>query len=99
METVWMRHPNLPGQEIEVPKSAANTHAHSGWVLLEAPPEVVRPEDSSLAILNAMTADDKTPDTESTPSSDDSSSEPDEQSEPTGAKRTRRAPAKKEDDQ
>lgn len=84
MRTVWMQHPSLPGQEINVPESAAPVHAHSGWVLMDAPPE-------RLAELP-----DNSPDTESAPGNDRSGSQTDEAPEPTGAKRTRRTP--KEDD-
>lgn len=39
MNMIWMSHPSLPGQEINVPESAMTIHAHSGWLLMDGPPE------------------------------------------------------------
>jgi hypothetical protein len=39
MEMVWMCHPNLPGQETEVPASAMPIYGMSGWLLMDGPPE------------------------------------------------------------
>lgn len=33
-KTVKMRHPKLPGQDIEVPESAARVHSNSGWEVI-----------------------------------------------------------------
>lgn len=35
-----MSHPNLPGQEIRVAESAVAIHAHSGWFLMDGPPDL-----------------------------------------------------------
>lgn len=39
MEMKWMCHPNLPGQEIEVREESVSHYAHSGWLLMDGPPE------------------------------------------------------------
>jgi len=39
MDMVWVVHPNLPGQETQVAKSAVPILAHSGWLLMDGPPE------------------------------------------------------------
>ena len=39
MDTVWICHPKLPGQETQVPESAVAVLAHSGWLLMDGPPE------------------------------------------------------------
>lgn len=60
METKWIRHPNLPdGQEVEVPAQSWSHYAHSGWVVMDEPPEwaTVRPEDATLAELSAVARD------------------------------------------
>lgn len=57
MQTKWIRHPNLPdGQETEVPAQSVSHYAHSGWEVMDSPPEwsTVRPEDATLAELIAV---------------------------------------------
>lgn len=53
METTWIRHPNLPGQETEVPTSSVGHYAHSGWEVMDSPPEwvPVPPEKAALERL------------------------------------------------
>ena len=107
METKWIRHPNLPdGQEVEVPAQSVSHYAHSGWTVMDSPPEwaTVRPEDATLAEMTVPTADapgvrdaDEASDSESTPDNDESGSETDDKEDkPTGTKRSRRAPTTKE---
>ncbi len=60
MRTKWIRHPNLPdGQEVEVPAQSVNHYSHSGWEVMDSPPEwsTVRPEDATLAELTAVARD------------------------------------------
>lgn len=55
MKTKWIRHPNLPdGQEVEVPAQSVSHYSHSGWEVMDSPPEwsTVRPEDATLAELS-----------------------------------------------
>lgn len=49
MKKVRMRHPKLPGQEIEVPESAARVHANSGWKLIAEKAEVFTGEGGERA--------------------------------------------------
>lgn len=87
-----MSHPNLPGQPIEVPKSAVSTHSHSGWVPTE-PPEVELPETKALAELEERVAA-KESDAQSVTVVKTDTDEPeksDDKEEPTGATRVRRA--------
>lgn len=91
METAWMTHPNLPGQPIEVPKSAVTIHSHSGWTLMDEPPKVTLPEEIALAELESA----ETP--EPVTDSDDNGSTP-EKSEATEGKRVRRASTHKGDE-
>lgn len=35
METVWIVHPDLPDQPVQVPKTALPFHRLSGWMTLE----------------------------------------------------------------
>lgn len=91
-----MSHPNLPGQDIEVPRSAVSTHSHSGWVVTD-PPEVERPETKALAELESRTAEKESePQSVTVVSSDpDEPEKPDDdKEEPTGATRVRRASTK-----
>lgn len=60
METKWIRHPKFPdGREVEVPAQSVGHYSHSGWVVMDGPPEwaTVRPEDASLAELTAVARD------------------------------------------
>jgi hypothetical protein len=60
MRTKWIRHPNLPdGQEVEVPAQSVGHYSHSGWEIMDGPPEwaTVRPEDANLAELSAVARD------------------------------------------
>lgn len=102
MEMVWMSHPNLPGQTIEVPKSAASVHSHSGWVPAD-PPEVERPEDKALAELESekpAETSDIPQKVEAVKSADEPGTEtPENSEEPTGTKRVRRANTPKGDDE
>ena len=93
MELVWMEHPNLPGQKIEVPRSAMSVHSHSGWTLTD-PPEVERPEDKALAELQDKVEEkpEPEPDKEMPEGTDETDSSPsNDDDEPTGPKRVRRA--------
>lgn len=102
MEKVWMSHPNLPGQTIEVPKSAASVHSHSGWVPSD-PPEVERPEDKALAELEsekpANTSDIPQKVTPVETADEPETKTPETSEEPTSAKRVRRANTPKGDDE
>lgn len=60
MNTKWIRHPNLSdGQEVEVPAQSVGHYSHSGWIVMDEPPEwaTVRPEDATLAELTAVARD------------------------------------------
>lgn len=57
MSTKWIRHPNLPdGQEVEVPAQSVSHYSHSGWEVLDSPPEwsTVRPEDAAMVELTTI---------------------------------------------
>lgn len=48
MSAVTMRHPDLPGQEIEVPDSAVPHHRAAGWQVVDpalSPPSEAQPSD------------------------------------------------------
>ena len=60
MDTKWIRHPNLEdGQEVEVPAQSVGHYSHSGWIVMDEPPEwaTVRPEDATLAELTSVARD------------------------------------------
>lgn len=112
METKWIRHPLMPdGQEVEVPAQSVSHYAHSGWEVMDEPPEwsTVRPEDAAMEELTTIAReaagmpeppakDDKASDSKSAPVNDESGDEPDEpEDKPTDSKRSRRAPSKEAD--
>ena len=78
-----MSHPNLPGQDIEVPSSSVSTHSHSGWVITD-PPVIELPETRALAELEGEKHSVKVVEPEKS----------DDKEEPTGATRVRRASTK-----
>lgn len=107
METKWIQHPLLPGQETEVPAQSVSHYAHSGWVVMDEPPawSLVKPEDAAMAELQEIVreaagmpkppTDDKNADSESAPDNDESGDESgDQEDKPTDTKRSRRAPTK-----
>lgn len=108
MQTKWIQHPMLPdGQEVEVPAQSVSHYSHSGWEVMDSPPEwaTVRPEDAAMAELTTIAreaaqmpeppTDDKASDSESAPDNDESGSETgDQEDKPTDTKRSRRAPTK-----
>lgn len=111
METKWMCHPTLPGQEIEVPEQAVDHYAHSGWLLMDGPPERDEPDSVARATVRgepydsgesadakSMEAPSKTDD-DSSESSDEKSDDKSDDDKPTTS-RTRRASStsKKGDD-
>lgn len=111
METKWIQHPMLPdGQEVEVPAQSVGHYSHSGWTVMDGPPEwaTVRPEDAAMAELTTIAReaaqmpeppkDDKDSDSKSAPGNDESDDETADQEDekPTG-KRSRRAPSKEAD--
>jgi hypothetical protein len=57
----WMTHPNLPGHETEVPDSAVTIMSHSGWLLMDGPPEKPVPAPVGRATVTGepYSADDK----------------------------------------
>jgi hypothetical protein len=59
METKWIRHPNLPGQETEVPAQSVTIYSHSGWEVMDEPPEwvTVKPETTALEELTTVAQD------------------------------------------
>lgn len=103
MATKWIRHPNLPdGQEVEVPAQSVSHYSHSGWEVMDSPPEwaTVRPEDATLAEMSVPTADAPgvrdADETSGSKSSDDDETA-DKEDKPTESKRSRRAPSKEDD--
>ena len=99
MDMKWMCHPSLPGQEIEVPESAVSVHSHSGWLLMDGPPEHDETDQVARATVRGEPYDSGEPaDSESmklpTGNADDKSTDSGDENDdqPTGSKRVRRSP-------
>lgn len=95
MKMVWMSHPNLPGQEINVPESATTTHAHSGWLLMDGPPEPKPDREVARANVHGEPYDQPS-DSESDAPKGSPSKSPAADEKTTGAKRSTRSASSKE---
>lgn len=61
MDTVTMRHPNLPDQNITVPVTAVPHHQASGWeVLEEDTPTTAAPDAKAAPAAEPLPAEDTT---------------------------------------
>lgn len=111
MEMKWMCHPELPGQEIEVPAVSVDHYGHSGWLLMDGPPardeenEVARatvrgePYDSGEpADAKSNESPAKSSDSDSTKSGDSADNDDDDESGTTKRTTRRASSPKKEGD-
>lgn len=83
MKTVWLAHPDLPDQPIEVPEQSVTIYSHSGWVLRDEPEKTPEQEvevDVHGQPVSATSKASKSADTE------ESKPEPEDTKKTTGAK-------------